>query len=130
MNTLPIPSPEAIIFEDEKLYVTLAAYPLTKGHTVVVWKKPVADLHLLDRADYDYLMEIVDVTRNALLDTLHLEKVYLLYMDEVKQVHWHLVPRYDEQGMNVLAHRPEKTTDCSLGPSLRAAFRNALGHIM
>jgi len=119
-----------MIFEDEKLYVALATEPLTKGHTVVVWKQLVADLHLLSRADYEYLMDIVDVARNALLDVLHLEKVYLMYLDEVKQVHWHLVPRYDERGVNVLAHTPEATTDFSLGSSLRAAFRDALKHIM
>ncbi len=127
---LPIPSPAAMLFEDERLHVALAEYPITKGHTVVVWKKPVADLHLLDRADYDYLMEIVDTARNALLAVLHLEKVYLMYMDEAKQVHWHLVPRYEEKGMNVLVHTPERTTDFSLAPSLRAAFRDALRHVM
>ena len=130
METFPIPRADSIIFEDERLYVCLAEYPLTRGHTIVVWKRPTTDLHLLDRAEYGYLMEIVDTTRNALLEVLHLEKVYLLYMDEVKQVHWHVVPRYNEQGINALAHTPERTTDFSLGPSLRAAFRDALRHIM
>ena len=33
---LPNPIKKAIIYEDKKLYVCLANYPLVKGHTIVV----------------------------------------------------------------------------------------------
>ncbi|OGZ12290.1 MAG: hypothetical protein A2942_00855 [Candidatus Lloydbacteria bacterium RIFCSPLOWO2_01_FULL_50_20] len=111
MEKLPFPPSEAIIFSDEKLYVCLASYPLTRGHVIVAWKDDVIDLHSLFRADYEYLMDIVDIARNSLLEMYHVEKVYLLYLDEVKHVHWHLVPRYEEKGLNVLNHTPSKTED-------------------
>ena len=114
MSKLIQPKPEAILYEDERLYCCLATYQITKGHLVVVWKDSVCDLHLLDRNDYEYLMWVVDRSRDALLKTFGLKKVYLLYMDEVNQVHWHLVPRYDEKGFNILNNEPRETFDFSL----------------
>jgi len=110
---------EAIIYENDKLYVCLASYPLTKGHTIVAWNNDVDDIHLLYREEFLSLMEVVDEVRNALLKTLDIEKVYLIYSDEVKHVHWHLVPRYDEKGYNILTHTPEKTSDFSLAQEIK-----------
>ena len=116
---LPKPDKRAIIYEDKKLYACLASFPVTRGHTVVVWKKSVPDLHLLSDKDYDYLMDKVDQMRDALLKTLKLKKVYLVYMDEANQVHWHLIPRYNEKGFDVLTHKPKKLKDFSLAPQIR-----------
>lgn len=113
-SKLPKPIKQAIIYDDSKLYACLANYPLIKGHTVIVWKKSVADLHLLSKKDYEYLMDKVDEIRNALLKTLKVKKVYLIYMDEANQVHWHLVPRYNEKGFNIFKHDPKELTDFSL----------------
>lgn len=120
MNKLPTPPAEAIIFEDDKLYVCLASFPIAKGHVVVVWKEELADLHLLSQEDYRHLMDIVEMARTAMLKTLNLEKVYLIYMDEVQHVHWHLVPRYDEQGFNMLVHSPGKLHDYGLAGEIKA----------
>ena len=119
MADLPEAPKESIVYEDEKLYVALALYPIARGHTIVMWKKSVKDLHLLERADYEYLMRMVEITRDALLSVLNIEKVYLVYMDELKHVHWHLVPRYNEKGFNVFIHEAKKTGDFSLAPALR-----------
>ncbi len=117
--SLPIPIPEAIIYEDKLLYVCLANFPIVQGHTVVVWKRSVPDLHLLNRKDYEHLMEVVDAVRTALLKVLKLQKVYLVYMDEAKHVHWHLVPRFNEEGYNVFRHKPKKLTDFSLAAKIK-----------
>ena len=130
MNELPIPPEEAVIFSDEKLYVCLASYPLTKGHVVVVWKDNVRDLHTLVRTDYEYLMDIVDVTRNSLLEKYEVEKVYLVYLDEVSHVHWHLVPRYEEKGFNMLNHSPAKIIDFTDTEELRRIFIKKRGNYM
>ncbi len=120
MNTkFPKPHKDAMIYQDNKLYVCLASHPITNGHTVVVWKKSVPDLHLLSENDYDYLMDKVDQTRDALLKTLKVKKVYLIYMDEARHVHWHLVPRYNEQGFDVLTHKPKKLKDLSLAKKVK-----------
>ena len=105
---LPKPFDQAIIYDDSKLYACLANYPIVKGHTIIVLKKSVSDLHLLSKKDYEYLMDKVDELRNALMKTLKVKKVYLIYMDEANQVHWHLVPRFNEKGFNILKHKPTK----------------------
>ena len=113
-SKLPKPYSEAIIYQAAKLYACLANYPIVKGHTVIVWKKSVPDLHLLSRRDYEYLMDKVDEIRTALIKTLKIQKVYLTYLDEAKQVHWHLVPRFNKKGYNVFLHKPKKIKDFSL----------------
>ena len=120
MNSkLPKPYKEAIIYDDKKLYACLANFPIVKGHTIIVWKKDVSDLHLLSKKDYEYLMDKVDEVRNALLKTLRLKKVYLVYLDEANQVHWHLIPRYNEKGFNLLKHKPAKLEDFSLAEKIK-----------
>lgn len=119
MDVFKKPPPESIIYDDENLYVCLASFPITKGHTIVVWKKPVQDLNLLQRTEYEYLMDIVDDVRASLLKVLDVKKVYLLYMDEARHVHWHLIPRFEESGFNVFLHEPKETNDFSLVPEIK-----------
>ncbi|MBU0667111.1 MAG: HIT family protein [Nanoarchaeota archaeon] len=118
-SKLPKPFDKAMIYENSKLYVCLANYPIVKGHTIIVWKESVTDLHLLSKKDYEHLMDKVDEIRNALLKTLKIKKVYLIYMDETNQVHWHLVPRYNERGFDVFQHKPSKLTDFSLTQKIK-----------
>lgn len=113
-----------MIYEDDKLYVCLSSFPITKGHTVVVWKKPVPDLNLLEREEYEHLMDMVDDVRGALLKALHVDKVYLLYMDEARHVHWHLVPRFNEEGFNVFSHEPTEISDFSLAKEIERELKN------
>ncbi len=116
---LPKPIKKAMIYEDSRLYACLATYPIVRGHTIVAWKKPAADLHLLPRKDYEYLMDKVDEVRNAMLAALRIRKVYLMYMDEANQVHWHLLPRYNIKGYNLLKHKPSRIKDLSLAKEIR-----------
>ena len=121
---MPLPKPPhaAIVYEDAQTYACLASFPIARGHTIVAWKRPVRDLHLLSCAQVEHLMDVVDLMRDALLKTLHIDKVYLVYMDEAKHVHWHLVPRYNEQGFNVFAHAPKRVRTFPLANRLRAGI--------
>jgi diadenosine tetraphosphate (Ap4A) HIT family hydrolase len=116
---LPKPFKKAMIYEDKKLYVCLANEPIAEGHVVVVWKNKVADLHLLTRKDFEYLMDKVDEIRNAMLIALKVEKVYLMYLDEVKQVHWHLIPRYKIKGFKNLTRKPGKIKNFLLADKIK-----------
>ena len=64
-------------------------------------------------------MGIINSVRNAMLKTLKIEKVYLIYMDEAKQVHWHLVPRYKKKGIKNLTNSPGKIKDFKLDDEIR-----------
>ena len=119
MNNLPKPSPKSIIYQDENLYVCLAKYPITKGHTIVVWKGETPDLNLLPDRYYDYLMDTIFATRDALIKTLRVKKVYLVYMDETNHTHWHLVPRYKVKGFDIFQVKPEISKDFSLAEKIK-----------
>jgi diadenosine tetraphosphate (Ap4A) HIT family hydrolase len=116
---LPKPYKSAIIYQDKKLYACLANFPIATGHTVVVWKNKVADLHLLSKKDYLYLMNVVDKVRTAMLKTLKVKKVYLVYMDEENQVHWHLVPRYTKKGYAVFTKPAKRLKNFKLDDRIR-----------
>ena len=123
---LPIPFTGAIFFENEVLYACVANYPIAKGHCVVVWKDDLADLHLLTEADYVLLMEAVEQVRCALLDHYQADKVYLLYMDEIKHVHWHLIPRTGkDMGFTLLEHNPKLFQDKLLAEALKKKMKGA-----
>lgn len=114
----------SIFFEDVRVIVALAFEPLTKGHSVVIWKEVREDIHELNTEDYEYLMDVVEVTRDSLRKMYGVEKVYVMYLDEVNWVHWHLVPRYDEKGFNVLKHTPETIHDFEDAEELRKIFND------
>ncbi len=122
MEDLLTPPLESIYYEDDRVYVCLASFPITQGHSVVVWKERREDIQTLKREEYEYLMDVVEMSRKALRELYGLEKVYLLYLDEIKHVHWHLVPRYNEEGFNVLNHTPEQITDFSDALKLKKVF--------
>ena len=117
-TTLSKPPPQAMPYEDFFLYACMATYPITRGH-VVVWKKDVPDLARLPEREYDYLMDTINIVRDAIPKALKIKKVYLMYMDEARHVHWHLVPRYNEKGFDVFLHKPVKTTDFSLASKIK-----------
>ena len=119
---LPQPKKETLFYEDNKTYAVLATHPVAKGHVVVAWKKKVTDLHLLNKKDYEHLMDVVDKVRNVMLKVLKIKKIYLIYMYEAKHVHWHLVPRYNKKGFDVFRHKPEKLRDFSLAEKFRRNF--------
>lgn len=105
------------------MYACLATRPITPGHVVVVWKKDAADLRRLADRDYDFLMDTVKAVREAMLKALKISKVYLIYMDEAKQVHWQLVPRYNEKGYDVFLHEPKESADFSLAPKIKQELK-------
>ncbi len=111
MDLISITPKDSIIFQDNKVLVALAFEPITHGHAIVIWKNGNQDINQLQTEDYEYLMDVVGVIRETLKSFYNLEKVYLMYLDEINWVHWHLVPRYDEKGFNVLTHKPERIYD-------------------
>lgn len=119
-SKLPTPVKGAIFYEDNDLYACLANNPIVNGHCIIVWKKNIEDIHLLDKNDYEKLMNIVDKVRDALLKTMKTDKIYLIYMDEIKHVHWHLIPRTGgDSGFTLLEHEPQQLTDTDLAEKIK-----------
>ncbi|MFA6447370.1 MAG: HIT domain-containing protein [Patescibacteria group bacterium] len=124
--SFPKPDPKSIIYQDSKLYVCAAAHPFAKDHLLVVWKKDVKDLHALSCKDFEFLMEIVDATRDTMLEVFKVKKVYLFYMDEARHVHWHLIPRYKAKGFSIVVGHKVPNSDFSRVPELKKIFQKML----
>lgn len=123
MNLIKQTPKDSIIFEDNRVVVALAFDRITEGHCVVIWKDGEEDLNKLNVEDYEYLMDVIDVTRNVLRRVYEVEKVYLMYLDESNWVHWHLVPRYNKKGFNVLNHKPVRINDFKDTDKLATIFK-------
>ena len=125
MNKLPKPPHQAIIYEDRKVYAAFASYPIADGHVIVVYKKTVRDISLLSCKEYNHLMNVVDLVRDAMLKTLKIKKVYLMYMDEIKHVHWHLIPRYNIKGFTLLSQKPHRITKFPKSKKLKTIIQKS-----
>jgi diadenosine tetraphosphate (Ap4A) HIT family hydrolase len=89
----------------------------------VIWKEKIEDITKLNSEDYEYLMDVVDVARDTLREFYTIEKVYLMYLDEAKWVHWHLIPRYDEKGFNLLKSKPVRIDNFNDAVQLTEMFK-------
>ncbi len=76
-----------VFYDDGRVYACLAFEPIVEGHTIVAWTKEVKDLSRLSPEDYQHLMNVVNMVRNALLKAFKTAKVYLAYLDEACCVH-------------------------------------------
>ena len=124
MGKLPTPKEGSIFYEDDKVYACLAFEPRVEGHSIVAWKKEqVEDISRLSPGDYQYLMAVVNMARRALLQHYNAPKVYLAYLDEVGDVHWHLFPRKkgdQVKGFDLMCQKAGKLEDLSAVPLLRS----------
>ncbi|MAG60543.1 hypothetical protein CL619_02035 [archaeon] len=114
MEDLPKPMDGAVFYEDAKLYACLANNPKSKGHCVVVWKKRVRDIHSLSRKNFLHLMDITEKVHNVLMKVTKTTKVYMMYLDEIKHIHWHLIPRYKIAGYTLLKEKPKQLQEKDL----------------
>jgi diadenosine tetraphosphate (Ap4A) HIT family hydrolase len=112
MGDLPEPKEGAVFWEEEDFYACLANEPKVRGHSILVWRNQVEDLTLLDDEEYLKLMEALEIVQEALEDFYNTDKVYLAYIDETRHVHWHLIPRKnDEKGLKLLTGESGELTD-------------------
>lgn len=52
-----------------------------------------------------------------------IKKIYLIYMDEARHVHWHLMPRYNEKGHDIFLHKTKKIVDFFLVSKIKARLK-------
>lgn len=85
------------LYEDEKSYVMLDDFPISKGHSLVILKNHVADISSVKSEDAEELGRITALIAGALQDAFTPKKIYVVSLcEEVKHFHYHLIPRYEE----------------------------------
>ncbi len=95
-----------IVWQDDNLIATLCESPISRGHVQVVFKRHYSELAHVEGNDAAHLGKFIPLLSQAIKSALGAEIVYVACIsEEVKHIHFHLVPRYagDTKGFALLA---------------------------
>lgn len=95
--------PANIVYEDDDIIAFLDAFPVAKGHTLVVPKKVIENIYDLDEDTGAKLMSVVTRVANAVKDTFEPAGLNVVQNNgsyasqSVFHLHFHIIPRYKDQ---------------------------------
>lgn len=109
--------PSKKIFEDDLVFAFLDIHPWSRGHTLIIPKRHAGDIHDID----DESLQRIVLTAKELAG-LYDEKLgadgYNLHQSngaaaqqEVFHFHMHLIPRYEEAGLMIVAQGIDADVD-------------------
>ena len=100
--------PSKSIYEDEDFKVILDLGPATKGHALILPKKHAANLFELPEEAAANAMVLAKKLGKQMKENLHADGLNLVQNNgeaagqTVKHFHLHLIPRYQDDGQNIL----------------------------
>ncbi|MFB6158892.1 MAG: HIT family protein [Candidatus Nanohalobium sp.] len=103
--------PSHKVYEDEDVVAFLDAKPVSKGHTLVVPKEHVEDIH--GASDMDYMWKPIVKVANAVKDTFNAEGVNIAQNNgekagqEVFHLHFHVTPVYSGNELDITYNRSD-----------------------
>lgn len=104
--------PSYKIAEDDNCIAFLDAFPLKRGHILVVPKKEVDYIFDLDSKNYDQLMAFSKTVAVALKKTISCKRIGLTVVGlEVPHAHIHLIPINSVNDMNFANEKLKLTSD-------------------
>lgn len=118
--------PSHKVYEDENVLAFLDTNPVSKGHTLVIPKAHVDDIHGADGMEYmwDALVEV----SNAVKDAFGAEGVNVAQNNgakagqEVFHLHFHVTPIYEGDELDITYNR----TDLEEGEEVAETIRDRL----
>ena len=100
--------PSHKVFEDEYCYAFLDIFPANRGHTLVIPKKHVKDIHDADAQTYSKVASAAKEVADLLANKLESEGTTIFQMSReagwqtVFHLHMHVIPRWKDDGL----HKP------------------------
>lgn len=100
--------PSKSIYEDEDFKVILDLGPATKGHALILPKEHAANLFELPEETAAKAMVLAKKLGKQMKENLHADGLNLVQNNgeaagqTVKHFHLHLIPRYQDDGQNIL----------------------------
>lgn len=94
--------PAAIVYEDEDVIAFLDAFPLCKGHTLVVPKQPIENIFELDKETGHKMMTAIQKVASAVQAAFEPKGMNILQNNgafasqSVFHIHFHIIPRYED----------------------------------
>lgn len=103
--------PSHKVYEDEKVLAFLDTNPVSKGHTLVVPKQHVEDIHEAEEMDYiwDALVDVSNAVKSA-FDPAGMNITQNngeVAGQDVFHLHFHVTPRYDGSEIDLEYDRSE-----------------------
>ena len=93
--------PSYKIYEDERFLVFLDAFPLAKGHTLVIPKQEIDYLFDLDDTLYQDMLMLAKKISVALKEAIPCKRIGVAVLGlEVPHAHIHLIPMNSEADVN------------------------------
>lgn len=110
------PPENNVFYEDNFCCAWLVSEAVAEGHTIVALKEEITDINNIPLADYKVLAEIIYFVRDALIKVFKVDNVYILYINDRKRVHFHLIPRAKGgvEGLKLLTQAPHQLSDKEL----------------
>jgi histidine triad (HIT) family protein len=100
--------PSYKVYEDEHCFAFLDIFPANRGHTLVIPKNHVKDIHEADAQTYGRVASTAKVVADLLLAQLGSEGTSVFQMNRdagwqtVFHLHMHVIPRWENDGL----HKP------------------------
>ena len=95
--------PANIVYEDDTVLAFMDAFPLSKGHTLVIPKRPIENIYDLDEETGAQVMSAVTKVAKALRAAFNPKGLNVVQNNgssasqSVFHLHFHLIPRYDDE---------------------------------
>lgn len=96
--------PSIKIYEDEHTYVFMDIAPASRGHTLVICKAEMADIHTIDETSLVAVTKTTQRVANAIRETLQPDGINIIQNNgaaagqTVFHYHVHVIPRWDGDG--------------------------------
>lgn len=94
--------PSYTIYEDEVVKVFLDINPNTNGHCLVIPKKHIVTIDEVDNELMNHILMVIKKIHSLLKEKLNVEGLTIVQNNdlgqEVKHLHFHLIPRYKDDG--------------------------------
>ncbi|MGN0347586.1 MAG: HIT family protein [Lachnospiraceae bacterium] len=109
--------PSKTIYEDEEFRVILDLGPATKGHALILPKEHAANIYELPEETAGKTMKLAKKMATLLTEKLHADGLNLVQNNgevagqTVMHFHLHLIPRYENDGQNILWNPNESTPE-------------------
>ncbi len=120
--------PSIKIYEDEKTIAILDIFPIAKGHTLIIPKAHSDTLYDISVEDAQAIGGTVSRVTKVVKQVLKCDGVNVYQgnekaaMQEIMHVHFHVIPRFEDDGIVFLAQKSELKEDPNLIAQLQKAF--------
>jgi histidine triad (HIT) family protein len=117
--------PSIKLYEDEKTIAFLDIYPVAKGHTLIIPKSHSATLYDISIEDAEAVGATVSRVAKTVKKVLKCDGVNVYQgnekaaMQEIFHVHFHVIPRYKDDGIVFMAQKSELQEDPEITSKLK-----------